>query len=64
MSNFREKAQALTKPMVGQMIGDDLLVREGQQQGAMSRSNATIAGKTRIARRAGNSGAVPTGIGG
>ena len=32
MSNFREKAEAQTKRIIGQMIGDDLLVREGQEQ--------------------------------
>ena len=32
MSTFREKAQARTKQMVGQMIGDELLVEEGKDQ--------------------------------
>jgi uncharacterized protein YjbJ (UPF0337 family) len=32
MSKFREKAQGLTKRTVGQMIGDDELVREGREQ--------------------------------
>jgi uncharacterized protein YjbJ (UPF0337 family) len=32
MSTFREKAQGRTKQMVGQMIGDDQLVEEGQKQ--------------------------------
>jgi hypothetical protein len=32
MSTFREKAQGRTKQMVGQMIGDELLVEEGKDQ--------------------------------
>jgi BRCT domain type II-containing protein len=32
MSTFREKAQARTKQMVGQMIGDEQLVEEGKDQ--------------------------------
>jgi hypothetical protein len=32
MSTFREKAQARTKQMVGQMIGDEQLVEEGKEQ--------------------------------
>jgi len=32
MSRFQEKAQALTKKTVGQMIGDDKLVHEGIEQ--------------------------------
>jgi uncharacterized protein YjbJ (UPF0337 family) len=32
MSKFREKAQGRTKQLVGQMTGDDELVREGKQQ--------------------------------
>jgi uncharacterized protein YjbJ (UPF0337 family) len=32
MSNARDKAQAFTKQLVGQMVGDDLLVREGKEQ--------------------------------
>jgi hypothetical protein len=32
MSHFREKAEAQTKQMIGQMLGDELLVREGQEQ--------------------------------
>jgi hypothetical protein len=32
MSTFREKAQGRTKQMVGQMIGDELLVDEGKDQ--------------------------------
>jgi len=32
MSKFREKAEAQTKQVIGQMIGDELLVHEGQEQ--------------------------------
>jgi uncharacterized protein YjbJ (UPF0337 family) len=34
MSWFHEKAQALTKETIGQMIGDDRLVLEGKDQEA------------------------------
>ena len=34
MSRFHEKAQALTKETIGQMIGDDRLVSEGKEQEA------------------------------
>jgi hypothetical protein len=32
MSHFREKAEAQTRQVIGQMIGDQLLVREGEAQ--------------------------------
>ena len=32
MNPVREKAQGLTKQINGEMIGDDLLVREGKEQ--------------------------------
>jgi uncharacterized protein YjbJ (UPF0337 family) len=32
MSTARDKAQAFTKQLVGQMVGDDLLVQEGKEQ--------------------------------
>jgi hypothetical protein len=32
MHPVREKAQGLTKQIIGEMIGDDLLVREGKEQ--------------------------------
>jgi uncharacterized protein YjbJ (UPF0337 family) len=32
MSHAREKAQGLTKQVIGQMIGDQLLVQEGKEQ--------------------------------
>jgi hypothetical protein len=32
MTKFREKAQARTMQIVGQMIGDDLLVQEGKEE--------------------------------
>ena len=32
MSHFREKAEEQTKQIIGQMLGDELLVQEGQEQ--------------------------------
>jgi uncharacterized protein YjbJ (UPF0337 family) len=32
MSQARDKAQAFTKQVIGQMIGDDALVQEGKEQ--------------------------------
>jgi hypothetical protein len=32
MSKIREKAQGFTKQLVGEMIGDGLLVQEGKEQ--------------------------------
>jgi hypothetical protein len=32
MSRFREKAEAQTEQIIGQMLGDELLVREGQER--------------------------------
>jgi len=32
MSKFREKAEAQTEEFIGQMIGDELLVKEGQER--------------------------------
>jgi uncharacterized protein YjbJ (UPF0337 family) len=32
MHPTREKAQGFTKQIIGEMIGDDLLVREGKEQ--------------------------------
>ena len=32
MSKLREKAEAQTEQIIGQMLGDELLVREGQEQ--------------------------------
>ena len=32
MSQARDKAQGMTKQVIGQMIGDELLVREGKEQ--------------------------------
>jgi uncharacterized protein YjbJ (UPF0337 family) len=32
MSHAREKAQGFTKQLIGGMIGDELLVREGKEQ--------------------------------
>jgi hypothetical protein len=32
MSKFQQKAEAQTKQIIGQMLGDELLVEEGKQQ--------------------------------
>ena len=32
MSQVRDKAQGRTKQVIGQMIGDELLVQEGKEQ--------------------------------
>lgn len=32
MSKFHDKAEAQTKQLIGRMIGDELLVREGREQ--------------------------------
>jgi hypothetical protein len=32
MSKFHDKAEAQTKRIIGQMLGDELLVREGREQ--------------------------------
>lgn len=43
MSKLREKTQGLTKQVVGQMVGDEALVREGKEQ----EQNADRQGETR-----------------
>ncbi|MFL5019905.1 MAG: hypothetical protein ACJ8EW_27680 [Rhizobium sp.] len=32
MSKFQQKAEAQTKQIIGQMLGDELLVKEGREQ--------------------------------
>ncbi|MEH2554828.1 hypothetical protein V1286_002357 [Bradyrhizobium algeriense] len=32
MSKFQQKAEAQTKQIIGQMLGDELLVKEGKEQ--------------------------------
>jgi hypothetical protein len=32
MSKFRQKAEAQTKQIIGQMLGDELLMKEGKEQ--------------------------------
>ena len=32
MSKFQQKAEAQTKQLIGQMLGDELLVEEGKEQ--------------------------------
>jgi len=43
MSKFHERAEAQTKQIIGQMLGDELLVQEGkaQQRDAMEPPSAT-----------------------
>jgi uncharacterized protein YjbJ (UPF0337 family) len=41
MTKFREKAQARTMQVVGQMIGDDQLVQEGKEQEAETQAEAS-----------------------
>jgi hypothetical protein len=38
MRRLQKKAQARTKQMVGQMIGDDLLVKEGEEEARRAES--------------------------
>ncbi|MBR1270191.1 hypothetical protein JQ629_22190 [Bradyrhizobium sp. AUGA SZCCT0222] len=40
MSTFREKAEAQTEQVIGQMLGDELLVREGQSRLRKAESEA------------------------
>jgi hypothetical protein len=57
MSTFREKAQGRTKQMVGQMIGDELLVEEGKyqertaEQESKSEAKASDDGSAQASRR-------------
>ena len=46
MTAVREKAQGFTKQIIGEMIGDELLVREGkqQQQDAEEQHKAALSG--------------------
>ncbi len=47
MSKFREKAQARTKQLVGQMVGDDQLVQEGKEQERQAEPKAEPSGDDR-----------------
>ena len=53
MSNFREKAEAQTRQIIGQMLGDELLVQEGQEQ--LSHAEGAPAGDRHEQPRAGES---------
>lgn len=44
MSTFREKAEAQTEQVIGQMLGDELLVREGQSRLRKAENEADPAG--------------------
>jgi uncharacterized protein YjbJ (UPF0337 family) len=39
MTKFRDKAQARTKQIVGEMVGDDRLVQEGKEQERKAKDN-------------------------
>jgi hypothetical protein len=44
MTTFREKAEAQTEQVIGQMLGDELLVREGQSRLRKADSEAEPSG--------------------
>jgi hypothetical protein len=44
MSKFHDKAEAQTKQIIGQMLGDELLVREGREQFEQANETASSAG--------------------
>ena len=44
MSKFHDKAEAQTKQIIGQMLGDELLVREGREQLEQTAERASPAG--------------------
>lgn len=54
MTNIREKAQARTKQIVGQMVGDELLVEEGKEQERRAEASDTQDSAARGARPATN----------
>ena len=44
MSKFHDKAEAQTKQIIGQMLGDERLVREGREQLEQATESAPSAG--------------------
>ena len=44
MSKFHEKAEARTKQIIGQMLGDELLVQEGKEQERVATGPESSAG--------------------
>jgi hypothetical protein len=44
MSKFHDKAEAQTKQIIGQMLGDELLVREGREQFEQATDGASSPG--------------------
>ena len=57
MSKFQQKAEAQTKQIIGQMLGDELLVEEGKKQqreatepGAVTMTRAAMTKARRRAR--------------
>ncbi|MBR1246302.1 hypothetical protein JQ609_05075 [Bradyrhizobium sp. AUGA SZCCT0169] len=51
MSTFREKAEAQTEQVIGQMLGDELLVREGQSRLRKAESEAEEPSEDRAKER-------------
>lgn len=45
MSKFQEKAEAQTKQVIGQMLGDELLVEEGKTQYRQAATPGSTAGE-------------------
>jgi hypothetical protein len=45
MSKFHEKAEAQTKQIIGQMLGDELLVQEGKEQQRQASDAPSSGGK-------------------
>ena len=44
MSKFQQKAEAQTKQIIGQMLGDELLVEEGKKQQREATEHAAMFG--------------------
>jgi hypothetical protein len=55
MSKFHDKAEAQTKQIIGQMLGDELLVREGQEQFDQARQSPATPIRGSFATNAGRS---------
>src|SRR5262249_25540695 len=63
MTKVREKAQGRTKQIVGQMVGDELLVEEGKEQErkADEQTGQGLLANDGPATPVGSQGAAPTG---
>jgi len=64
MSKFREKAEAQTEEIIGRMLGDELLVKEGQERTrqAEMESGAPEDQRARVPRDPSRSGEKDQGI--